>query len=50
MLLDIAEKGNPTEHPVFRDLGCPEVHSGDVVQVCSNWLLVNGAGIKPRIS
>lgn len=50
MLLDITEKGNPTEHPVFRELGRPEVHGGDVVQVRSDWLLVNGAGIKPRIS
>jgi hypothetical protein len=47
--LDITEKGNPTEHPMFRGLGCPEVHSSDVVQICSNWLLVDGAGIKPRI-
>lgn len=50
MLLDITEKGNPTEHPVFRGLGRPEVHSRNVVQVRSNWLLIDGTGVKPRIS
>lgn len=49
MLLDITEKGNPAEHPVFRGLDRPEVHSRDVVQVRSNWFLVDGAGVKPRI-
>lgn len=48
--LDIAEKGDPSEHPVSRGLGRPEVHSSHVVQVRSGRLLVDGAGVKPRIS
>lgn len=50
MLLDITEKGDPTEHPVFGGLGRPEVHSSDVVQICSDWLLVDGTGVQPRVS
>lgn len=50
MSLDITEKGDPTEHPVFRRLGRPQVHSSNAIQVCSDWLLVDGAGVKPRIS
>lgn len=50
ILLDITEEGDPTEHPVFRSLGRPEVHSSDVIQVRSDWLLVDGTGVKPGIS
>lgn len=48
--LDIAEKGNSTQHPVFRGLGRPEVYSSDVVQVCSDRLLVDGTRVQPRTS
>lgn len=35
---------------MFRGLGRPEVHGSNVVQVRSGRLLVDGAGVKPRVS